>query len=139
MSEKLCKKACANCPRNALANKALEKVERLREEQTIAATSMMDDELAAVVTQDFHEQGLIEDPDDLVTFRQGMDTAFDLFDMLEENVHRLRQKESEFCVGALTMKATSGNTQYEVTLCRSPFDPTPGPLQRTVVKKKTIN
>lgn len=135
MSEKLCKNACANCPRNALANKALEKVERLREEQTIAATSMMDDELAAVVTQDFHEQGLIEDPDDLVTFRQGIDTAFDLFDMLEENVHRLRQKESEFCVGALTMKALSGSTEYSVTICRSPHNPTTGEIQPAVVRK----
>lgn len=135
MSEKLCKKACANCPRNTLANKALEKVEGLREAQALAATSMMDDELAEDVMQYFHEEGLLDDPEDVVTFRRGFDNAFSLFDMLEENVHQLRQKESEFCVGALTMKALSGSTEYSVTICRSPHNPATGEIQPAVVRK----
>lgn len=138
MSEKLCKKECAGCPRSVMADDALNKVKMLKEAHLSSAADMMDDDLAAEVVEAFNELGEENVFEGIEDFRKSLGDSLEHYDLIETAIFARRQEETQFCVGALTMKATSGSTQYGVTLCRSPLNPSPGPLQRAVVKKKNV-
>lgn len=111
---------CEGCPRDILFQEAIDRIAALREYQQKGAEQMLDEDNLRELAEILHQQGLLEDPDDLDSLRENIASVFEFLDAAEAANHEQRANEMRLCVGALKMRAKSGATQYDVTLCRLP-------------------
>lgn len=113
---------CANCPRGKKTERDLESLDLVRKIQHGSASLVMDDYHAHAVVELLQNIGYIDtDQDDPVQLvRQAINDGFDSLDETEKEIKEKFENDSATCVGALTLRATAGSTNYEVVICRSP-------------------
>ena len=129
---------CATCPREASHQYLRGVLEQLRERFTEGSQAILDDNEARQFAAALHSVGALDDPTDTQAVRTLAMGGFELFDYLEKILDEERNAETQFCVGALKMRARDERTQYDVTLCRSPKSPASGNLEQAIVTRKTI-
>ncbi|MES2876610.1 MAG: hypothetical protein V4678_04035 [Patescibacteria group bacterium] len=132
---------CTFCPREAMARTSLDLIEVWRDIQTTESEAILDDATANELAEFVNGLGILPGITmDAGAVRQVMLRNFELIEELEAAVHKKRDDETKFCVGALRLRAKDHRTEYTVSVCRSPqpdADHT-GDIQLANVQKRTI-
>lgn len=130
---------CENCPREVIFRYRMEKIDSLREEHKVGATAVMDDEVARMFAGIMHEQGDLDDPEDLTSVRSRVDATFEYYDRVQQSLIDMRYAEEALCLGALRVCSTKGNTRIEVTICNSEKVPKIENIEHAIVERTSID
>ena len=130
---------CTACPREVIYDQRIERLRILREKHTVGAEAILDDDTARMFAEMLHEQGDLEDPDDLATVRKFVSATFEFYDRMEKNLTDRRAAEEALCIGALRVCGVRDTTRTEVTVCNTPNSSKPGNIEPTIVSRTSVD
>ncbi len=127
---------CQGCPRDLLAQKRIEALESIRQQQLDAISDIvMDEESASSLATMLHDIGIFEEDDDVEGLRGLAQSSLEMLDEAEAVIREERLRETANCVGSLKLRAVKENTIYELTVCNSPQSNSE-PTEPVVVNRK---